>query len=87
MFGSYCSEIILVAAAAWRGKEERIIRAHRALAPLRLKALSQGPPSVRSISSLIVPPASLAHGLVTTSSLPFSKQTVSLPFYENKMSG
>lgn len=86
-FGSRCSKRILVAAAARRGKEESIIRARRAWSPPRLKALSQGPPSVRSVPSLIVPPASPTHGLITASSLPFSKQTVSLPFYENKMSG
>lgn len=86
-FGSRYGEIILVAAAAWRGKEERIIRARRAWSPPHLKALSQGPSSMRSVPSFIVPPASLTYGLVTTRSLPFSKQTVSLPFYENKMSG
>lgn len=87
VFGLQWREIML--AAAQSRKEERVMPTELDpdLPPLHLKVLPQAPPSMRSGPSLVVPPASLARGLVTTSSQPFIKQTVSLAFYENKMSG
>lgn len=70
VFGSHCREIIPVTAAAQRGEGKEIC-ARGAWSSLHLKALSQVSPSMRSVPSLTVPPASLAHGLIITSSQPF----------------